>query len=719
MSRDEENALKPNKQCENLKFNIKSKILGIANDLLKTCKSNPNQSQLSISIPDEITSIRQLKSDLFVYFYENICSTELIDKKWPCKNQQDEIHNLQSVIDSLSLDVLHEDLSHLTAESILGLGSNKKRDILSLQYLLDILKTTHEWITSRLENTEEVNSTTLQTQPNETLKDDQNYSLDKNFRRFDQKIEETVKMTQEAIANAPDQNDNDNFFQEYMRQKELEFKLKKCQNLPNEIESLKSSSGNSSFNDSSCESFNMLNIAADINSNQKHVKFNIDSRTRSNSPQMRLKKNTNLHRPSRRKIVQCKNSLIQSRENEIEMIKKNLAQSLNLESDKIERLMGLIYSDNYEDAQAMMQNSLNKIKKKSNLTNDLYSNAHNEKKIFKSNLTPSESSKSKGVLLPRSRSLVKFDIMRSSSMSNLNTSQIRQKRWSSAVKKSIAMSKDPAKKFYSRFIIGEDGILSSLLEEFPHLYTSPETIHYLWSRHAKQIETFGKEQRELEAKYLNKNCGSNLADQYLREAHRKQEVLMEIMRKELDHIERQQDMKRKQLVENSFKAKTREQRFQSAKVKRYFEEFRTQQRAKMLKQKTSEELIFKKLFNESLKIQKERMLELKKYAKEKNDINLKTQINQIKSIENFYKNKFDLLNEQIKREKDENQLRDNAQHLVLSKMKSQVKNKLECDIRDLQDQMHRDKDFMYWRQLDADRIKQDIQQASYFRPMSK
>ncbi|RNA44890.1 centrosomal of 95 kDa-like [Brachionus plicatilis] len=718
MSKDaEKHELK--QTSESSKAKIKSKIITIANQLLKVCKSDPNQSKHWIPIPDEISSIRQLKSDIFVFFYENICSTELIDKKWPCKNQEEEIHNLQSVIDSLSLDVLHEDLSHLTAESILGLSSTKKRDLLSLEYLLDILKTTHEWITSRVENTEAIESTTVQSEKFEDSKNEYVPHLDKKYSEFDRKIEETVKMTQEAIKNAPNEKEDDSFFQEYMRQKELEFKLKNCQNLANEIETLKSSSGNSSFNDSSCESFNLLNIAADLNSNQKHVKFKTDSRTRSNSPQIRLSKTSNVHRPSRRKIAQCKNALIHSLGNEIGLIKTSLADNLEFESDKIEHLMSLIYFEDYQDAQAMMQHSLNKVKKKSNLTNDLYMNAHDGRKNFKSNLTPSESSRSKGVLLPRSRSLVKFGKKRSSSMTNLNCSQIRQKRWNSAVKKSMAQSKDPSKQFYSRFIIGEDGILNCLLEEFPHLYTSPETIHYLWSRHARQIEILGKEQKELETKYLSKDSGTNLADQYLKEANRKQEVLMEIMRKELDHIERQQDMKRKQLVENSLKAKTREQRFQSAKVKRYFEEFRTQQRAKMLKQKTSEELIFKKLFNESLKIQKERMLELKKYAKEKNDINRRQQINQIKSIENFYKNKFDLLNEQMKREKDENQLRDGAQHLVLSKMKSQVKNKLEDDIRDLQDQMYRDKDFLYWRQLDADRLKQDIQKASYFRPMSK
>ena len=153
----------------------------------------------------------------------------------------------------------------------------------------------------------------------------------------------------------------------------------------------------------------------------------------------------------------------------------------------------------------------------------------------------------------------------------------------------------------------------------------------------------------------------NKAELHLKDTFRKQELLMSIMRKELDHLKRMEDQKRKVLVENSMKAKVREQRFQAAKVKRYLDEFKTQQRAKLLKQQTSEELVFKKLFNESLKIQKERMLDLKKYAKEKNEFNLRQQVNQIESIENFYKNKFQMLNEKMREEKEGGLVQERAQ----------------------------------------------------------
>ena len=66
---------------------------------------------------------------------------------------------------------------------------------------------------------------------------------------------------------------------------------------------------------------------------------------------------------------------------------------------------------------------------------------------------------------------------------------------------------------------------------------------------------------------------------------------MDIMRKELQHMQRLQDLKRQRQLDNQLKAKQREQRCQHAKVKRYYDEFRLRQRARLIKQTHSEEVI--------------------------------------------------------------------------------------------------------------------------------
>jgi len=170
------------------------------------------------------------------------------------------------------------------------------------------------------------------------------------------------------------------------------------------------------------------------------------------------------------------------------------------------------------------------------------------------------------------------------------------------------LTRKASHEYMSRFTIGEDGILASLLHEFPYLHTSPETIHYLWQKHARQIQTLGRAQNEIDSLIrattttTNSNEFSSSDDNkletnnksvkaHLSETYRKQEMLMDIMRKELQHMQRLQDLKRQRQLDNQLKAKQREQRSQHAKVKRYYDEFRLRQRARLIKQTHSEEVI--------------------------------------------------------------------------------------------------------------------------------
>ncbi len=61
------------------------------------------------------------------------------------------------------MDLLHEDLSHLTGESmVFGYNKGKKSgrgggggggaDLVSIEYLLDIIRSLNEWISSRIES---------------------------------------------------------------------------------------------------------------------------------------------------------------------------------------------------------------------------------------------------------------------------------------------------------------------------------------------------------------------------------------------------------------------------------------------------------------------------------------------------------------------------------------------------------------------------------------
>uniref|UniRef100_A0A8C7ZJ37 DUF5745 domain-containing protein n=1 Tax=Oryzias sinensis TaxID=183150 RepID=A0A8C7ZJ37_9TELE len=85
----------------------------VANDLLRQC-------HLSLRLRD----MTDCNADVFVSLYENILGEKVPDYiAVPC-SQEDDVHNVQSVIDSLSLDYLQISLSHITGTTQLFATTN-------------------------------------------------------------------------------------------------------------------------------------------------------------------------------------------------------------------------------------------------------------------------------------------------------------------------------------------------------------------------------------------------------------------------------------------------------------------------------------------------------------------------------------------------------------------------------------------------------------------
>ena len=66
---------------------------------------------------------------------------------------------------------------------------------------------------------------------------------------------------------------------------------------------------------------------------------------------------------------------------------------------------------------------------------------------------------------------------------------------------------------------------------------------------------------------------------------------MNIMQKELDHTKRIKAMRDKENSEIESKRKQRDVRVQSARVKKYYDEYSTRMKSSMLKNKTKEEQV--------------------------------------------------------------------------------------------------------------------------------
>ncbi|KAF7655099.1 hypothetical protein LDENG_00060750 [Lucifuga dentata] len=116
----------------------------VANDLLSKCHINLKLRKLT-----------DCDASVFIALYESIFGEKVPDYiAAPC-SQEDDVHNVQSVIDSLSLDYLQISLSHITGENVVRVDKESIKNLLEIfDGLLEYL---NEEISEESENCEEQN----------------------------------------------------------------------------------------------------------------------------------------------------------------------------------------------------------------------------------------------------------------------------------------------------------------------------------------------------------------------------------------------------------------------------------------------------------------------------------------------------------------------------------------------------------------------------------
>ncbi|KAJ8264111.1 hypothetical protein GJAV_G00145310 [Gymnothorax javanicus] len=105
----------------------------VANDLLSKCHINLR-----------LRKVTDCDANVFVTLYEAILGEKVPDYISAPKSQEDDIHNVQSVIDSLALDYLQISLSHITGENIV------RGDKESIKNLLEIFDGLLEYLTEQI-----------------------------------------------------------------------------------------------------------------------------------------------------------------------------------------------------------------------------------------------------------------------------------------------------------------------------------------------------------------------------------------------------------------------------------------------------------------------------------------------------------------------------------------------------------------------------------------
>ncbi|XP_051568003.1 centrosomal protein of 95 kDa-like isoform X2 [Myxocyprinus asiaticus] len=109
----------------------------VANNLLLKCHTSLR-----------LEKITDCDANVFVALYEEILGEKVPDFV-DAHRQEDDIHNVQSVVDSLALDYLHISLSHITGENIV------RGDKDSIRNLLEIFDGLLDYLTEQLSDVEE------------------------------------------------------------------------------------------------------------------------------------------------------------------------------------------------------------------------------------------------------------------------------------------------------------------------------------------------------------------------------------------------------------------------------------------------------------------------------------------------------------------------------------------------------------------------------------
>ncbi|KAM7334488.1 hypothetical protein ACRRTK_007808 [Alexandromys fortis] len=230
--------------------------------------------------------------------------------------------------------------------------------------------------------------------------------------------------------------------------------------------------------------------------------------------------------------------------------------------------------------------------------------------------------------------------------------------------------------------VNEHSLLPLMLEQFPFLYVSDPTLTKMWKQQIAQVEQLKREaQRENRSK-------KKLQDE-IEETLRRHDLLTALVKKECEHNKRLQDFRDRIHRQRLTQSKIKENRQQIVRARKYYDDYRVQLRAKMMRMRTREEMIFKKLFEEGLQIQKQRLRDLRNYAKEKRNEEKRQHQNELDSMENYYRDQ------------------------TLHKVKRELRVKMEKEIQQLQYMITQNDDDAFFRELEAERFRARLQLASF------
>ena len=253
----------------------------------------------------------------------------------------------------------------------------------------------------------------------------------------------------------------------------------------------------------------------------------------------------------------------------------------------------------------------------------------------------------------------------------------------------------------------DDNLFPMIKREFPYMELSPTTSRRLWKKQMRQIESLTKSVQPTQSKQYRE----------LLEAERRQMTMIDVLNKDLRHAKRMRELQQKAHGQQTMRSQLREQRAAQVKSKQYYKEYELKMKSRLQKKRTKEEVVFQRIFEDALDIQKARVRELKQFAKEQQSVQLKKQQDALESLENYYRDRFSLLTERISQQTRDETRRQRNENLEVKRMRREVRHKLEGEIHKLQDCIDDAENDTHFRELDAMRFRDKLRAATFLAPI--
>ncbi|XP_064406267.1 uncharacterized protein LOC135351237 [Halichondria panicea] len=255
----------------------------------------------------------------------------------------------------------------------------------------------------------------------------------------------------------------------------------------------------------------------------------------------------------------------------------------------------------------------------------------------------------------------------------------------------------------TEFAMGDD-LLPLVERDFPFLHVSPSMMRMLWQKQVTQIRALTNEGMRSRGRGMHGRVA---------EIEKKQQALLGLIKKEVQHTQRMQRLSEARSQRHAVVGNVAKRRQNTARAKRYFSDYELELRAKLQRQRTREEQIFKRAFDGGLAQQRERVRELRRVTREQEKAASKQHRDTLDNMENFYRDQFEMLSESMAKERVNTTIREKAQNKLVSGIRRELRGKMENEVQTLQSTLDRGADITHFRELDELTLRHKLASLSF------